>query len=82
MVLKQSNNFFILMKCYRPGLHIIIWVNANRFNPLSHKYTADDPELYGFIWVDSGLKAKHMHKQVLVVGDLVAHTALYSLLSN
>jgi len=32
------------------GLRIRIWVNANRFDPLSHKYTADDLELYGFIW--------------------------------
>jgi len=29
-----------------------------------------------------GLKAKHMHIQVLAAGDLIAHTALYALLSN
>jgi len=63
------------------SLRIIIWVNANRFDPLSYKYslqltTQNSMALLG------GLKAKNMHIQVLVVGYLVANTALYLLLSN
>jgi len=79
MVLKQRNSFF-LYKCSALGLRIRIWVNANRFDPLSHKYSWRPRTLWLYLvaWKPNTCT----YKSLLLETYIIAPTALYSLLAN